>query len=201
VREGHSVGNHSQTHPRYFDRLTQEQAVKEIQDAATNIRAALEPAGLNMAPFFRFPGFRHVEAMDQYLNQQGYVVIGADFPADDWMFITPDTVLKRAMDRLEKRGSGILLLHDIHPRTVTILPSLLQELKARGYTVVEMVPPSGSEAPVAAVPAPSPPLIESASKETDQLHASNEQHRHTARRPTHATVKALTPHNLRDSPG
>jgi hypothetical protein len=117
-----------------------------------------------MAPFFRFPGFRHTEALDEYVNKQGYVAIGADFPADDWTFIGPETVLKRAMDRLEKRGSGILLLHDIHQRTATILPKLLRELKARGYKVVQMVPADGATM-VAAMPAPPVPSAGTASKE------------------------------------
>jgi peptidoglycan/xylan/chitin deacetylase (PgdA/CDA1 family) len=143
MREGHTIGNHSQTHPRYFNRLTMERGVAEIQDAARNIEDALAPGGFKMAPFFRFPGFGHTEPFDQYVNQQGYTAIGADFPADDWTFIGPETVLKRAMDRLEKRGSGILLLHDIHQRTATILPKLLHELKVRGYKVVQMVPADG----------------------------------------------------------
>src|SRR6202030_267849 len=101
---------------------------------------------------------------DQYVNKQGYAAIGADFPADDWTFIGPETVLKRAMDRLEKRGSGILLLHDIHQRTATILPKLLRELKARGYKVVQMVAPDGATL-VADAAAPSAPRAGAASKE------------------------------------
>ena len=36
-----------------------------------------------------------------------------------------------AMSRLEARGKGILLLHDIHPATVAALPGLLKDLKQR----------------------------------------------------------------------
>jgi peptidoglycan-N-acetylglucosamine deacetylase len=152
VRAGHTIGDHTEHHPRYIDKLSQERAIAEIDDGARHIEEAIAPTGVKMAPFFRFPGFRHTEAMDQYVNKQGYAAIGADFPADDWTFIGPETVLKRAMDRLERRGSGILLLHDIHQRTATILPKLLRELKARGYKVVQMVPPDGATL-VAAKPA------------------------------------------------
>jgi peptidoglycan-N-acetylglucosamine deacetylase len=141
--EGHTIGSHSETHPRYFNRLTMEDGIAEIQNSARHIQDALAPGGFKMAPFFRFPGFGHTEALDTYVNQQGYTAVGADFPADDWTFIGPEMVLKRAMDRLEKRGSGILLLHDIHQRTATILPKLLRELKVRGYKVVQMVPADG----------------------------------------------------------
>lgn len=164
VRAGHTIGNHTEHHPRYIDKLSQERAITEINDGARHIEEALAPTGIKMAPFFRFPGFRHTEPLDQYANKQGYVVISADFPADDWTFIGPEMVLKRAMDRLEKRGSGILLLHDIHQRTATILPKLLRELKARGYKVVQMVPADGAIL-VASAPAPSAPPAESTSKD------------------------------------
>src|SRR5262249_32956114 len=38
------------------------------------------------------------------------------------------------------KGKGILLLHDIQARTVAMLPTLLRELKARGYHIVHVVP-------------------------------------------------------------
>jgi peptidoglycan-N-acetylglucosamine deacetylase len=45
-----------------------------------------------------------------------------------------------AMKRLEAKGRGILLLHDIQARTVAALPRILRELKARGYRIVHVVP-------------------------------------------------------------
>ena len=42
--------------------------------------------------------------------------------------------------RLEERGRGILLLHDIHPATVMALPTLLKELKDRGYMWYRLSP-------------------------------------------------------------
>jgi hypothetical protein len=44
------------------------------------------------------------------------------------------------MRRLEARGKGILLLHDIHPATVAALPGLLKELKDKGFHIVQVVP-------------------------------------------------------------
>jgi hypothetical protein len=44
------------------------------------------------------------------------------------------------MSRLEKRGRGILLLHDIHKSTVAALPGLLNELKEKGFHVVHVIP-------------------------------------------------------------
>jgi hypothetical protein len=44
------------------------------------------------------------------------------------------------MSRLEAKGKGILLLHDIQARTVAALPRILHELKVRGFRIVHVVP-------------------------------------------------------------
>jgi len=68
------------------------------------------------------------------------MVWSADFVADDWTHISADEVMKRALERLERGGKGILLLHDIQPATALMLPRLLQTLKERNYHVVHVVP-------------------------------------------------------------
>jgi hypothetical protein len=45
--------------------------------------------------------------------------------ADDWTRINNSEVARRAISRIEARGKGILLLHDIHPRTVLARPEIL----------------------------------------------------------------------------
>jgi hypothetical protein len=64
----------------------------------------------------------------------------ADVVADDWRRITAQQVITRALTRLDRRGKGVLLLHDIQPRTALALPVLLKALKARGYRIVQVVP-------------------------------------------------------------
>ena len=49
------------------------------------------------------------------------------------------------MSRLEARGKGILLLHDIHPATVAALPELLARLKAAGFHIVHVVPAAAEQ--------------------------------------------------------
>ena len=54
--------------------------------------------------------------------------------------ISSQRVYDLAIRRLEAKGKGILLLHDIQARTVAALPRILQTLKARGYRIVHVVP-------------------------------------------------------------
>ena len=44
------------------------------------------------------------------------------------------------MTKLEKRGKGIILMHDFQHATAEALPELIRQLKAGGYKVVHMVP-------------------------------------------------------------
>ena len=81
----------------------------------------------------------------------------ADVVADDWRHINASEVVRRAIARLDEKGKGILLLHDIQPATALALPELLRELKAKGYRIVQVVPGKGeTSVPVAAESAPTP---------------------------------------------
>ena len=42
--------------------------------------------------------------------------------------------------RIERLGSGIVLLHDTKAQTARMLPAFLRELKRRGYRIVHVVP-------------------------------------------------------------
>jgi peptidoglycan-N-acetylglucosamine deacetylase len=149
--EGHSIGTHSMTHPLAFRRLPLERAEAQIEDGIEATTAALgDPKDLS--PFFRFPGFGSTEATEDYAASRGLMVWSADFPADDWMHISSDEVVRRALKRIEHEGKGILLLHDIHPRTVLALPAILRELKERGYHIVHVVAASASQAKTETAP-------------------------------------------------
>jgi peptidoglycan-N-acetylglucosamine deacetylase len=139
VAAGHTVGSHSQHHPLTFNKMSLEQAKQEIDGGIASITAALgDPTQL--APFFRIPGLLRADAAEQYAASQGLMVWSADFLADDWRHISSARVFDLAIKRLEARGRGIILLHDIQARTVAALPKILHELKVRGYHIVHVVP-------------------------------------------------------------
>src|SRR6195952_2658131 len=136
---GHSIGTHSQSHPLSMNRMPIERARQEIDDGIAATTKALGDAG-GLAPFFRIPGLLRAEAVEDYLASKGIQTWSADFPADDWRHISSARVYDLAMKRLEAKGKGIRLLHDIQARTVAALPKILHELKARGYRIVHVVP-------------------------------------------------------------
>ncbi|MES2194200.1 MAG: polysaccharide deacetylase family protein [Pseudomonadota bacterium] len=136
---GHTVATHTQNHPTGMHHLPAERVQQEIDDGIASVTAALGD-GTAPAPFFRVPGLARSEAIEQHAAAKGAQVWSADFPADDWRHVSSARVYELAMQRLEAKGKGILLLHDIQARTVAALPKILLELKARGYRIVHVVP-------------------------------------------------------------
>ncbi|MGY4479748.1 polysaccharide deacetylase family protein [Bradyrhizobium sp. USDA 3364] len=140
VAAGHTVGTHSQNHPLTMNKMPLEKVQKEVDDGIASTLAALNGDKSKLAPFFRIPGLMRAEIPEAYLASQGIQVWSADFPADDWRHISPQRVYDLAIQRIEARHKGILLLHDIQPRTVAALPRILNTLKERGYRIVHVVP-------------------------------------------------------------
>lgn len=139
ARAGHTIGTHTWSH-RYLNR-TRTQKTREEQIAGGLHAASIVLGGENRAqlsPLFRFPGLGRSKALDRFVETNGLISMSVDVVSDDWRKISPDEVLKRSLARLEARGKGILLLHDIQPRTVAMLPELLKELKARGFRIVHV---------------------------------------------------------------
>lgn len=137
IRQGHSVGTHSENHPLSMNRMPIEQAQQEIEEGIANTKAALGD-DTKLSPFFRIPGLLRASVVEDYLASRGIQTWSADFPADDWRHVSPQTVHDLALSRLKAKGKGILLLHDIQPRTVAALPGILRDLKAGGYRIVHV---------------------------------------------------------------
>ncbi|MGA8498556.1 MAG: polysaccharide deacetylase family protein [Xanthobacteraceae bacterium] len=138
--EGHTIGTHSEDHPLRFDRISDEKVRWEIDAGIDNVSAALGDGG-GLAPFFRIPGFGRTDVVESELAARSLVVFSTDTVADDWhRRIAPSQIIARAMSRLEAKGKGMLLLHDIHPWTVAALPGLLKALKDKGFHIVQVVP-------------------------------------------------------------
>jgi len=155
--EGHVIGTHSENHPLAFEKMPLRAVQTEIDQGFASTRSALRNPDA-VAPFFRIPGLLRADTVEQYLHSRNMVTWSADVVADDWKHITASEVVSRSIARLDAKGKGILLLHDIQPATALALPHLLRELKRRGYKIVQ-VAPSGAPAPLVAS-APRQPAVD-----------------------------------------
>src|SRR5262249_19753865 len=142
-----------------------------------SVDAALgDPKALSL--FFRIPGLGRTNAIEKYLASKSLVTWSADVVGDDWKRISAREIVRRTMRRLDEKGGGILLLHDIHQTTASALPILLKELKDRGYSVVQVVADSERPATVPELPVSadnnkgSPQRAENAAQDTPGSTAS-----------------------------
>ncbi len=145
--EGHSLGHHTYSHP-LLAHMPFAKAEAEIDRGIARDEQAI--SGVARArpstPFFRFPGFASSAPLLARLQERGIVVFGADVWASDWVPMTPEAELQKLLGRIEHVGRGIVLLHDTKAETAHMLPALLRALKKRGFSIVHVVPATGTDA-------------------------------------------------------
>ncbi len=134
---GHTIGTHTFSHPR-LDQMSNADAMGEIFAGEEAVAAALAPIGRTPSAFFRFPYLAQTGLLRTGLGHANVVVLDVDIDSQDYVRQTPAEVMARTLERLERRGKGIILFHDIHPRTVAMLPDFLTALRERGYRVVHL---------------------------------------------------------------
>jgi len=140
LAEGHSLGHHTYSHP-LLNRMATAKAEAEIDRGIAEDELALygKRRSQPTTPFFRFPGFASSPALLDRLQARHIVVFGADVWASDWVPMTPTQELRLILARIDRLGSGIVLLHDTKAQTAGMLPAFLRELKRRGYRIVHVV--------------------------------------------------------------
>ena len=133
---GHTVGSHTWSH-KDLTKLTPDEAKEEIEKgiAAVSIALGNKPVG----PFFRFPALRNPPEMVKYLGERNVAIFSTDWDSFDFKMRRPEQVVKSVMDRLNKHGKGIILMHDFQHATSEAVPEILKQLKAGGFKIVQVV--------------------------------------------------------------
>ncbi len=139
IAAGQTIGTHTWSHKDlarnpYASDL--EKAKQEIEMGNSAVHAA---AGVPVAAFFRFPELQHSPQMLAYLGERNIAIFSTDIDSFDFKLKKPDEVVKSIMTKLDKRGKGIILMHDFQHATAEAMPELILQLKAGGYKVVHMV--------------------------------------------------------------
>ena len=131
ILEGHALGNHSFTHP-VLPRLNRQLIAREIADTQALIEVMV-PEGHGRTHGFRPPyGARDDNVLAQIdLHHLRSVIWNVD--SEDWADPVPESIAHRVVREAEKAGRGIVLMHDIHARTVEALPLVIRELRKRGF--------------------------------------------------------------------
>ncbi len=132
--DGHTVGTHTWSHQN-LRKKTQAEAVDEIERGISAVKRAV---GGPISPFFRFPQLADSAETLKHLQGRNIAMFSTDIDSFDFKIRNAEGTVKSVIDRLEKKGKGIVLMHDIQPHTGKAIPALLTELKAKGYKVVHL---------------------------------------------------------------
>ena len=143
--EGHEIGNHTFTHPNLGETP---QRVTQIELNATQ-RLVEALTGRSMR-LFRPPYFGDAEPTTsdeidalREAGKLGYITVGLKVDPDDWQEPPAEKIVSFVMDRMadtnpDTRGQ-IILLHDAggdRTQTVAALPELIDQLRAKGLSIV-----------------------------------------------------------------
>ena len=138
VRDGHVVGNHSDTHPLGFALEPQSQLRREVDNAETSIYAA----GGVYPSLFRPPNGLRSPWLMNVLSGDSLVAVTWDDAPRDWEPAPASELVKRTLEQVHP--GAIILLHDgmnltheaDQSETVKAIPAIIDSLRARGYRLV-----------------------------------------------------------------
>jgi peptidoglycan-N-acetylglucosamine deacetylase len=137
AKAGHTIGTHTWSHADLSKARSEDDWKDEIEKGFSAVRRAV---GGPIAPFFRYPVLKDTKDTLQYLGGRNIAVFSVDLDTFDFKFRNPEQFVKQALDRLERKGKGIILMHDVQPVTAKALPRLLAEIRAKGFKVVHLKP-------------------------------------------------------------
>ncbi|MBY5328962.1 polysaccharide deacetylase family protein [Rhizobium leguminosarum] len=133
AQDGNTIGSHTYDHAN-LSSLSFDAAMAEVIKGELAVTKA---TGTDVS-FFRFPYLAESHRLRAAIAMRDMVVMDVDIDSKDYFTATRVSAMQRTMNLLHKRGRGIILMHDIHKRTVAMLPSLLSRLEAEGYKVVTL---------------------------------------------------------------
>jgi len=131
--DGNAIGSHTYDHPD-LAKMSFDAAMEEV----TKGTLAVTKATGEDVNFFRFPYLADSRKLRAAVSMRDMIIMDADVDSKDYFNTTPVAVTQRIMKDLDRRGRGIILMHDIHKRTAIMLPTLLSKLEAEGYKVVTL---------------------------------------------------------------
>jgi peptidoglycan/xylan/chitin deacetylase (PgdA/CDA1 family) len=187
--EGHEIGNHTYNHAN-LKNLGPSAVASELRKTQ---EAILQACGYR-PKLFRPPfGALDLKTMATLANE-GLTAVFWSIDTEDWKVSFPHEIMEEVLANLS--NGSIILLHDHSPHTAEILPSLIAEIRGRGYgfatvsqlfglssaaelavndAVVEAKASASPDPPAyfAAQPIPTPRLIASATPSAGQVRVEN----------------------------
>ena len=131
--DGHDLGNHSQNH-KNMSQLSDEECKQELLSVHEKVK---ELTGYEMF-LFRPPYGDYDNHVITNARSIGYYSIQWDVDSLDWKDYGTTSIINTVTRHKHLGNGSIILCHNGAKYTAEALDSLIQELKARGYTFVPL---------------------------------------------------------------
>jgi peptidoglycan/xylan/chitin deacetylase (PgdA/CDA1 family)/uncharacterized caspase-like protein len=128
---GNLIGNHTFTHP-FLPKLSKEKVEGELDQGSRLVRE-VQPAGPTL---FRPPYGALSGSVQKDIASRRMRTMLWNIDSQDWADPIPMSIANRVIGEAREAGRGIILLHDIHARSVQALPLILETLQAEGFRFV-----------------------------------------------------------------
>lgn len=129
IRDGHIVGNHSDTHPD-FSTLTGEEIAGQLENFDNHMRQKFGYC----APYFRFPEGAYSEYALAEVNSHGFTVAFWSLAYADWDENNQkgaDYAYDTVMSRLHP--GAVILLHSVSSDNAAAMARIIDGARAQGY--------------------------------------------------------------------
>ena len=139
--EGHDIGNHTFTHPNIAE-ISQNQLIAEVTFTERLLESYLgKPSHLFRPPYAEDTEPEVVGDVNtiDVLTDLGYLTVGMNIDPNDWMQPGVNQIIQSILTGVNNHEGNIVLLHDSggnRDQTVQALPTIIAELKSRGYQLV-----------------------------------------------------------------
>lgn len=128
LEAGSAIGNHSYSHP-VLPKLDETGYTKEIESTNKLLRYILKVNPV----LFRPPYGASNDGILTLAQTDQLKTMIWNIDSMDWADPVPNSITQRVLGEVEHEGHGIILFHDIHKRTLDVLPQLIEALQAKGY--------------------------------------------------------------------
>jgi peptidoglycan/xylan/chitin deacetylase (PgdA/CDA1 family) len=155
--EGHRIGSHSMGIHPYMKNVVEHLCLANtpvcaksnggvaltFDEAKEEIRGghqAVKDAAGFVDPFFRFPFGESDPELTKYIADHEVGQFYWSIDSGDWRNRSNEEVLADVLGQVQKEQRGMVLFHDVHRRTLEILPTFLKTIHDLGYTLVVIHP-------------------------------------------------------------
>lgn len=131
---GHTIGNHSYSHPLHFADIPLAEQTSELVDSSELLKSITGKT----PRFFRPPGGSNNPALIELANKLGMKTIIWSVDPKDYEQPGTDVIVERVLGKGRVKNGAIILMHEGKPQTLAAVPRIIRALREREFGFMTM---------------------------------------------------------------